>query len=147
MSASNPTITSADSVFTITVAGLFPAPVQLQGYSAEKAWSTDQQELAETLVGVDGLMSAGYVPAKVTQSISLQADSASIAIFEAIATATQQQKDVFFISCSIDLPSVGKSYIGTRGVLKNWKPIPDGAKVLQPQEFSIDWQSLVPTLS
>jgi hypothetical protein len=140
------TITSANSVFTITVPGLFPAPVQLQGYSAERAWNSDQQDLAETQMGVDGRMTAGYVPNPVKQTISLQADSPSKAIFKAIAAAMQSSKDVYYISGAIDLPSTGESFSGVRGVLVNFKPLPDAAKVLQPMDFAIVWESLLPTL-
>lgn len=140
------TITSANSEFWITVPGLFPTPVRLQGYSAEKAWNADQQMLAETQMGVDGRMTAGYVPAPVRQSISLQADSPAKAIFKAIAQAMQSAKDVFYISGTINLPSTGESFSGVRGVLTEWKPIPDAAKVLQPMEFAIVWESLQPTL-
>lgn len=140
------TITSANSVFTISVPGLFPAPVQLQGYSAEKAWSTDTQELAETQMGVDGRMTAGYTPNPVTQSISLQADSPSKIIFNALAAATKAGREVFYINGAISLPSTGEAFIGTRGILKGFKPLPDAGKVLQPMEFSIVWESLNGTL-
>ena len=39
----------------------------------------------------------------------------------------------------------GENAIG-RGVLKNFKPIPDAAKVLQPMDFVVVWESLKPTL-
>lgn len=143
---SDTTITSANSVFTITVPGLFPAPVQLQGYSAEKAWSTDMQELAETQMGVDGRMTAGYVPNPVSQTISLQADSPSKKIFTAIAAATKAGREIFYISGAISLPATGESFICSRGVLKSVKPLPDAAKVLQPMEFMITWESITSTL-
>jgi hypothetical protein len=143
---SDTTITSANSVFTITVPGLFPAPVQLKGYSAEKAWSSDQQELAEVQMGVDGRMTSGYVPNPVSMSVSLQADSPSKAIFNAIAAATKQGRNSFYITGAISLPSTGEAFSCIRGVLKNVKALPDAAKVLQPMEFSITWEDIRPTL-
>lgn len=140
------TITSANSVFTIIVPGLFPVPVLLQGYSAERAWNTDQQDLAETQMGVDGRMTAGYVPNPVKQTISLQADSPSKAIFKAIAAAMQSSRDVYYIQAAIALPSTGEAFSGIRGVLTNFKPLPDAAKVLQAMDFAIVWESLLPTL-
>ena len=143
---SDTTITSANSVFTISVPGLFPVPVQLSGYSAEKAWETQQQDLAETQMGVDGRQTAGYVPFPVEQTVSLQADSPSKSIFKTIAQAMQSAKDVYYIQGTIDLPATGESFSGVRGVLVNWKAIPDAAKVLQPMSFAIRWESLQPTL-
>jgi hypothetical protein len=143
---SDTTITSANSVFTIIVPGLFPTPVQLQGYSAERAWNTDQQDLAETQMGVDGRMTAGFVPNIVRQTISLQADSPSKVIFNSIARAMKSSREVFYISAAISLPSTGEAFSCRRGVLKNFKPVPDAAKVLQPMDFAIEWESITPTL-
>jgi hypothetical protein len=140
------TITSANSIFTITVPGLFPAPVQLQGYAADKAWNTDSVELAETQMGVDGRMTAGFTPVVVKQTISLQADSPSKVIFNAIAAATRSTRDVYYITGTISLPSTGEAFICLRGVLQNFKPVPDAGKVLQPMDFAITWESVNPTL-
>jgi hypothetical protein len=140
------TITSANSQFTISVPGLFPVPITLEGYSADKAWSTNRVTLAETNMGVDGRLTSGYVPNPVVQSISLQADSPSKSVFLQIAAAMQQQKNSFYIQGNIDLPSTGETFIGTRGVLTEFVPLPDGGKVLQAMEFSIVWQTLQPAL-
>ena len=136
------TITSANSVFTISVPGLFPVPVQLQGYSAEKAWNTDQLEIAETQMSVDGRMTAGYVFNSVKQTISLQADSPSKIIFTTIVAASRAARDAYYISGSISLPSTGEVFICTRGVLRSHKPLADAAKVLQPMDFTIEWESI-----
>jgi hypothetical protein len=120
---SDRTITSANAVFTLTVPGIFPAPIQIQGFSAEKAWSTDNQETTESMIGVDGLKASGWVPAMIKQGVSLQANSPSRSIFNA-------------------LPSTGESFSCLNGTLKDYKPIPDGAKVLQPIEFNIEWQDI-----
>jgi len=140
------TISMANSVFTISVPNLFPAPVQLEGYSAERAWNTDGVDLAEVQMGVDGRMTAGYVPNPVRQTISLQADSPSKAIFNAIARAMKAAKEVYYITGSITLSSTGETFTCLRGVLQNFKPVPDAAKVLQPMDFMIVWESVNPTL-
>ena len=140
------TITSANSVFTISVAGLFNTPQQLSGYSAEKAWSTDQLDLAEIQMGVDGRMTAGFTPMPVPQTISLQADSPSKALFLAIASAMQSARDIYYISGVISLPATGEVYNCVKGVLKNIKQIVDAGKVLQPGEYQVVWESIQPTL-
>jgi hypothetical protein len=139
-------ITSANSVFTITVPGLFDAPVQLQGYSAEKAWSSDQQGLTESQIGVDGRKTAGYVFNQVRQTVALQADSPSKAIFKAIVQAMQSTRDVYYLQCDISLPSTGEAFTGLQGTIEDWKAIPDAGRVLQPMDFVIAWGSLQPTL-
>jgi hypothetical protein len=147
MSNGNTTITGANSVFTISVAGLFPVPQRLQGYSAERAWETGAQEQSESQMGVDGRKTSGFVFAMVEQTVSLQADSPSKQIFTALQNAQRAARDVYYISGTIDLPSTGESFICTRGTLKTVKPLPDFGKVLQPMDFVIEWESIQPTLS
>ena len=136
------TITSANSVFTIVIAGLFPAPVQLQGYASDKAFTTEALDLAEVQMGVDGRMTAGFVPNPTKQTITLQADSPSKDIFTALIQAMKTAREVFYISGSIALPSTGESFTLTRGILTNAKQIPDAQKVLQPVDFQITWESV-----
>jgi hypothetical protein len=143
----NSTITSANSVFTISVPGLFPVPQQLQGYSAERAWESGAVDISESQIGVDGRKTSGYIFALCTQTVSLQGDSPSKAIFTAIANAMRAAREVYYISGTIDLPSTGESFICTRGTLKSLKMLPDAAKVLQPMDFVIEWESIQPTLS
>ena len=139
---SDTTITSANSVFTIVIAGLFPAPVQLQGYASDKAFTTEALDLAEVQMGVDGRMTAGFVPNPTKQTITLQADSPSKDIFTALIQATKTAREVFYISGTIALPSTGESFTLTRGILTNAKQIPDAQKVLQPVDYVITWESV-----
>lgn len=136
------TITSANSVFTLVIAGLFPAPVQLRGYSSDKAFATEAIDLAEVQMGVDGRMTAGFTPNPVKQTITLQADSPSRDLFTALIQAMKTAREVFYISGSIALPSTGESFTLTRGILTNAKQIPDAQKVLQPVDFVITWESV-----
>jgi predicted 2-oxoglutarate/Fe(II)-dependent dioxygenase YbiX len=136
------TITSANSVFTIVVASLFPAPVQLQGYASDKAFMTDALDLAEIQMGVDGRMTAGYTPNPTKQTISLQADSPSKAIFDAIVLASKSIRDVYYITGNITLPSTKESFSLVRGILTTVTQIPGAAKVLQPQDYIITWESV-----
>ena len=138
----NSTITSANSVFTLVVAGLFPAPVQLRGYASDKAFTTEAVDLAEVQMGVDGRMTAGFVPNPVKQTITLQADSPSKDIFTALIQAMKTAREVYFVSGSIALPSTGEAFTLTRGILTNAKQIPDAQKVLQPVDYVITWESV-----
>ena len=136
------TITSANSVFTLVVAGLFPAPVQLHGYASDKAFVTDALDLAEVQMGVDGRMTAGFTPAPTKQTITLQADSPSKDFFAVLIAAMKTAREVFYISGDIVLPSTGESFTLTRGILTNAKQIPDAQKVLQPVDYVITWESV-----
>jgi hypothetical protein len=138
------TITSANSVVSIIVAGLFPSPVQLQGYSTDKAWDTAAVVLTETQIGVDGRKTAGLVFNAVKQTFSFQADSPSIAFFEAIFAAQRVARDVYYITAIVDLPSTGQSYVCNKGTLEDYNSVASAGKVLNAREFSINWGSVIP---
>lgn len=137
------TITSANSVFTLVVLDVFPVPLNIQGYAADDAFTVDSVDASETMMGVDGIMSAGFVPFITPMTISLQADSPSISLFDAWLAAEAAAKEVFFANATITLPSVKKSYVLTKGALKKIKQFPDAKKVLQPVQYGIDWQSVI----
>ena len=139
-------ITSANSVFTVVVPGLFPVPVQLVGYSSDRAFTTDALDIAETQMGVDGRMTAGFVFNPVKQTITLQADSPSKSFFATLAAAMKTARDVYYINATIDLPGAGESYAMTRGVLTSLKQIPDAQKVFQPVDYVITWEAVNRTI-
>ena len=140
------TITSANSVVSITVPNLFPVPVQLFGYSADKAWDTAQLVVTETQIGVDGRKTAGIVYNPVKQTFALQADSPSVAVFEQIYAAQRAARDVYYLYAVITLPATGESYICNKGTLEDYNPIASAGRVLKEREFSINWGNVQPTL-
>jgi hypothetical protein len=135
-------ITSADAVFSLSIPGLFPAPVILSGYSAERAWASDGVDLAETSMGVDGRMTGGFTPNPVKQTISLQADSPSKVIFGALAAAMKANKQIYYINATIVLPGPQEAYSLVRGILQNYKAIADAGKVLAAVDYVIMWQQI-----
>jgi hypothetical protein len=137
------TITSANSVFMLAIANLFAAPQQLQGYATEDIFDTESIAPAETHMGLDGKLSAGYIPVPVKQTITLQADSDSVELFEAWFAAQTAAQEIYFAHAIVHLPSIGRSYVCTNGVLDGYSPMADAKKTLQPRKFSILWESVV----
>ena len=138
------TITSANSVVTLTASGLFSTPVQLQGYSTDKAWDTAAQVVTETQIGVDGRKTAGLVYNAVKQTFSFQADSPSVQIFEAIYAAQRAVRDVYYLSATIILPATGQAYVCNKGTLEDYNSVASASHVLTMREFSVNWGSIQP---
>jgi hypothetical protein len=137
-------ITAANAVYMLSILPVFPIPVQLQGFSADDVFGTDVQTVAEVSMGVDGLLSAGFIFNAITQNITLQANSDSNAIFDAWQAAQKVAKDTFFANAVIMLRGIGNKWTLTNGVLTTYPPIPDAKKVLQPRRFGITWESVDP---
>jgi len=136
-------ITSANSVLLIGVTGLYTIPQQLQGFGADDAYSMPMVTNAEVLMGVDGIMSSGWIPQIKEMDVTLQADSASNDFFEAWYAAEEAAREKYKAFATILQPAVGKTYVLTNGVLSNFTPFADAKKVLQPRKFQIKWNIVV----
>jgi hypothetical protein len=137
-------ITSANAVFTLQQAILFPAPVQLQGFAADDMWDTDAVRAAETSMGVDGVLSGGFVFSEIQQNISLQADSLSNDVFDIIYTQGVAAKTAYPLNGLIVFPSIGRKYTLTGGFLTSYKPGPDAKRTAQARRYQITWARFLP---
>lgn len=140
-------ITSANSVLTITprTTGLIGSggAFTVEGYASDDAFTADTVDIAEAMMGVDGKMSAGYTPYITKQTITLQADSPSIILFETIVGAQNTLRQPIFMDAVLALPAIQKSYIFKLGVMTRVTPFPAGKKVLQPVQYELSWESCV----
>lgn len=135
-------ITSANAVFLLGVTGLFSVPQQLQRFAADDVFSTESIKRIETIMGVDGYLSAGFVNVEVKMNVMLQADSPSGFLFDQWDAAQQAAGEAYEANGTIILPSIGKKWTMTRGFLTGYKPIPDAKKVMQPRTFELTWNLL-----
>ena len=71
-----------------------------------------------------------------------RADSASRKYFNALIAAERTQREKYWLSGVITLPSTGETYTLTRGLLTSGKIIPDAQKVLQPIDYVITWERI-----
>jgi hypothetical protein len=143
MPNANSTITAANAVITISISGIFSAPQQIQGFSADNIYDVSDMIATETMMGVDGRLSGGFVYNPIQQTFTLQADSPSNNVFETWAAQQRANKDAYYASGTTLLTSIGQEYISTRGFLKSFPPIPTAAKVLQPRKYVIEWESVL----
>lgn len=136
-------ITSANSVLMIGVNSLFVVPQQLQGFAQDDAYDVDPVDNAEVLVGVDGIVSSGYVPQIKMMNVMIQADSPSIDFFEAWYAAEEAAKEKLQAFGVLNQPSISRTYALVKGTLRNYSPVAGAKKVLQPRKFQIAWQSMI----
>lgn len=136
------TITAANAEFAIAITGLYPVPQRLEQYAADAAFTTDAVEIAETVMGVDGFLSAGYTPKAIKQTITLAPNSPSLQIFNNWALAMIASREVLEANGSIIIASLGAKYVLTRGFLTSYRALPDAKQVMQPVEYQITWNTI-----
>ncbi len=137
------TLTSANSILMIGVAGLYTTPQRLQGFADGDAYAIDAVDVSESLMGVDGIMSSGWIPQIKTMNVTLQGDSASNTFFEAWYAAQEAAREIYPAFGTIIQDSVGRAYALTNGVLANYTPLSDAKKILQPRRFVIRFGSVI----
>jgi hypothetical protein len=135
-------ISSANLIATLTIGTLYPIPQTLSAFYVDSAFMADAVDEAETVMGVDGVMAAGYTPVITPMTVDFLPSSPSIVIFDAWRAATKAARRIFPAAMTIQYPSIGKSYILTNGVLVRPKVIPDSKKILGNQQFVIHWGSV-----
>jgi hypothetical protein len=136
------TITSANVLFMLTVPGVINSSVKLEGFAADDAFSTDQTKPVEITMGVDGHMSQGWIPTPKIQKFKFAADSPSVDIFDAWASAMETSRDAFAASAVVTFLSTGKSYNCTNGALTGYMTMPGAKKKLDPLDYEITWESI-----
>jgi hypothetical protein len=137
-------ITSANAVLTLNLAGLLSAPQQLQGFATDDIFDADQVKLIETQMGVDGILSGGFVYNEKPMNIHLQSNSPSIALFDQWNAAQQQQQDVLPASMTIVLKGLLTAWNCTNGFLTDAPPLPSLGKVIKPRVYRIVWNLITP---
>lgn len=137
-------LTAANAVIMLGVTGLYSVPQQIQGFSADDVFDTDAVESAETMAGVDGKLSGGWVYVPRKQNITLQADSDSNEFFENWAAAQDAARELYYGFGLTSLPSLNRAYTMVKGILTSTTPTPSAKKVLQPRKYTITWERLTP---
>ncbi|WHB31204.1 hypothetical protein [Xanthomonas phage NEB7] len=125
------TLTVANSSIAITVESLYPSSVLLSGYAADNVFETSAVVNKETSMGIDGKFSAGFVYNEIPFTLTLQADSPSLIIFEQIWQYEQTNRTGLDVGMTVTLPSNGKRYGLQNGYMTSFRA-PSGQRTLQP---------------
>lgn len=137
-------ITAANAVLMLSVAALFPVPVQIQQFSADNVYGMPSVAVAETTMGVDGNLTGGAVNNPREQSFELMADSPSNFFFDQIALRQQADLVLYRIQGTTLLTSTGTLYTMRRGILRDWTPMPEAGRVLKARRHVIVWEKVIP---
>lgn len=123
-------ITSANSTLVLTVENLYPAGVKIEGFSTDNSFAMDDDTIAETHMGVDGKLTAGFTPSEKSVTITLDAGSPSYEVLCNIYNMSKTNMTVLDTSMQITVPALGKEFSLKNGVMVTGHPLPAGEKVL-----------------
>lgn len=138
----NRNITSANAVMVMKVEKLYPQGVRLEQFSTDAMVTQSDETFAETRMGVDGQMVAGYVDQVKTLTVTLEPSSPSIEAMDSLIRAMRTNRSVYEVTMVISVPAVGKVYTYSNGVLKTGKLLADIQQTLAPLQYTFDFESV-----
>lgn len=136
-------LTAANATIRLSQPILFPTPQEIKGFSADDVTDIEGAKILEHVMGVDGVMSFGFVFVERMQRITLQADSKSNDFFDVVNSSQEAGQTAYPLNGVIILPAIGKLYTLVNGGLENYKTMPGVKRILQPQEYRIVWNKVI----
>ena len=133
-------ITSANATAYMVVKDLYPAGFALNNFATDQAIDEGEDTIAETRMGVDGYMAAGYIPTIKTVTITFEATSPTVPYMNNLYLAAQKNRRTYECTLVITVPATGKTYTYSYGVLKTAKALPALKTVLDPVSYSFDFE-------
>ena len=130
-------VTSANATVVLSC-DLFST--QLMQFSTDSMYEGEDDQVAETRMGVDGMMVAGMTPNIKTVTIHLEASSPSVEFLNLLKQSMEKNRTIYDCSMVITLPSIGKRITYSHGVLQSAKDLPDAKKVLDPTTWTFHFQ-------
>lgn len=135
-------ITSANIELVFSAEEICPNGITVQQFSADQMYSSEDEQFAETRMGVDGYMAAGQTPNIKTLTISLEASSPLYETFKNLAMAQTKNRRPYNCTIVARVPSIGQVFTWSEGVLHNATWIPNAARVLDPTQWTFHFQNL-----
>ena len=133
-------ITSANATAYMIVKELYPTGFELNNFATDQAIDEQEDTIAETRMGVDGYMAAGFTPSIKQVAITFEPTSPSVHYLNNLYLASQKNRRTYEVTLIINVPALGKIYTYSYGVLKTAKPLPALKKVLDPVSYGFDFE-------
>ena len=138
-------ITSSNAIIIYKDNMLVKAGMPLVKFATDQSLTSDEVAIAETRMGVDGKMAAGYTPNITPVTIMFEADSPSWRLIEQSINIARQLKIVVECELIVTIPSLLKIYKYKNGVIKSLTNVAM-KKVLDPVTLKMDFEEVTSSL-
>lgn len=135
-------ITSANCSLFLTVDELYPGGIELQMFATDQSFSQGEAQIAETRMGVDGRMVAGFTPNIKVVTIMLESASPSYEALATIARACETNRKPYPCTLVARAPALGFEWTWSKGVLKTGTTVPPAQKVFGATTWVFDFETL-----
>lgn len=100
------TITSANSVILFRCKGVYDNWVKIEGAQADSFLTYGDATMGETMMGVDGKQSIGFVPHETPVTLNLAPNSPSVQVLENVYADFTANMETRFCEFQVTYPSV-----------------------------------------
>ncbi len=128
-------ITSTNAIITLECETVIPRPIQLQNFSTDQSVSVDEATIAESRMGIDGGMAAGFTPSPVNVTLSLEANSPSTPYLSSIFTAMRANRRTYNCRMIIHHKTTGQRYVFSNGTLVSGVFMSNLKKTMEPTSW------------
>jgi hypothetical protein len=135
-------ITSANSESRMTIDELYPEGFPLEQFGTDQGIASEDVQLAESRMGVDGKLSAGYVCNVYPVTITFEPISSSVVYINDLKDAMNKSRRIYRVHLECRLPSLQLVYKFVNGHLENATAFPAIKKTLDPVTFKFVFESL-----
>ena len=135
-------ITSANCKLVLTAEEIYPSGVELQQFATDQSFSQDDSQVAETRMGVDGKMVAGYTPNIKIVTIMLEASSPSYRALADLYKASETNKKIYPCTLVAKSPALKLTWKWSTGVLYSGTIVPPAQQVFGTTTFVFHFQDL-----
>lgn len=130
-------LTSMNSTLVLSQDEYFPAGVQIEGFSTDAMIQADDAEKGIAVMGVDGKMSVARVPYITNFTVTLQSDSDSNGVFDAIEDYERIKRNPLKCRFTLTVPALNAAYTFNNCIITNVNPIPPHARTIGARAYKI----------
>lgn len=135
-------ITSANCSLVLTVEEIFDSGIELQMFATDQSFSQGDSQVAETRMGVDGKMVAGYTPNIKEVTIMLEASSPSYEALAQVFRAMETNRRLYNCTLVATAPSLGIVWTWSNGVIASGQIVPAAKQVFDPTTWVFHFSDL-----
>lgn len=135
-------ISSGSAKAILTVQDLYPGGILLEQFGTDSGVVSDQYDISETRMGVDGKIVGGTVYNERVVNITLEASSPAYNALVNVAVASDQNGRVYVCDLVWRVPSRKMTFVWSTGILQNGTIVPAQNTVLGPTTWTINFERL-----
>ncbi|RKS87332.1 hypothetical protein DES39_0552 [Orbus hercynius] len=130
-------ITAASVIVTLVADELYPTGRVIEGFAEDSLRSLDDLVRTESVMGVDGKLSVGFVYYPVNLTLHLMPDQDGYTVFENIAQVQNTLVAPIYLSMTIVDVSLKRKYTLTKGALTSFAAMPNANRLMQPVDAAM----------